>query len=82
MLGHIRRVLVEHLKVRVEPDQVQPDTPLFGTGLGLDSVDAVDLVVGLEKSSGIRVPDDARGRAGLRTVNTLISLMIEVQDES
>lgn len=77
LLDVIREVLIEHLKVRIEPDQVQPDTPLFGTGLGLDSVDAVDLVVGIEKRCGVRVPDDERGRAGLRTVNTLIALLID-----
>jgi acyl carrier protein len=81
LLAALRRVLIEQLKLRIEPAQVQPDTPLFGTGLGLDSVDAVDLVVGLEKETGIRVPEDARGRAGLRTVNTLLTLLMELERE-
>ena len=82
LLLALRRVLIEQLKLRIEPTQVQPDTPLFGTGLGLDSVDAVDLVVGLEKETGIRVPEDARGRAGLRTVNTLLTLLLELDAEA
>ena len=44
-LARIREILIQKLHVRRAPDEIDPDTPLFGTGLGLDSVDAVDLHV-------------------------------------
>ncbi len=80
LLDTLRTALIDDLRVRVEPDQIQPDTPLFGTGLGLDSVDAVDLIVGLESRLGVRIPDDREGRASLRTVNKLIGMLAKLQD--
>jgi acyl carrier protein len=78
----VQQVIVHDLKVRVAFDQIQPDTPLFGTGLGLDSIDAVDLAIGIERRAGVRLPDDARGRAALRTVNQLVDLLLQLQPAS
>ena len=77
LLEVVRDVLLDRLKVPYDRDQIQPDTSLFGTGLGLDSIDAIDLVVGVQERTGVRVPDDLRGRAALRSVNKLVSLLIE-----
>jgi acyl carrier protein len=84
VLGRVRRVLRENLGVRREPQEIDPDTPLFGTGLGLDSVDAVELLVSLEAEFGVRLPNDITGRAVLRTVNSVVDLVIkwpELSDE-
>ena len=75
----VQDVLIETLRLPLERDQIQPDTPLFGTGIGLDSIDAVDLAVGVEERTGVRLPDGPRTRAGLRTVNQLIDLVIELE---
>lgn len=75
LLELVRDVLVERLKLSVDRDQIQPDTPLFGTGLGLDSVDAVDLAVGLEERTRVKIPDDWRGRVALRSVNHLVGFL-------
>jgi len=80
ILDRVRHVLISNLKVRREPDEIDPDTPLFGTGIGLDSVDAVELVVSLEVEFGIQMPNDAIGRLTMRTVNTLADLVIEQQE--
>lgn len=77
ILARIRTILIENLNVRREPDEIDPDTPIFGSGLGLDSVDAVELMVSLETELDVRLPDDAIGRAYLRTVNTLVDLVQE-----
>lgn len=76
ILARVRGVLRENLGVRREAQEIDPDTPLFGTGLGLDSVDAVELLVSLEAEFGVRLPNDVTGRAVLRTVNSVVDLVI------
>ena len=79
ILDEIRSLLVDDLQVRRHPDTIDPDTPIFGSGLGLDSVDAVELVVGLESRLGVRPPDDLQSRAAMRTPNTLVDLVLRMR---
>lgn len=78
-LARVRRVLIEELHVPREPEEIDPDAPLFGTGLGLDSVDAVELVVSLETEFNFRLEDDAVARSSMRTVNGLVDLVLRKQ---
>ena len=80
-LDRVRRLLIEKLKVDREPDEIEPDVPLFGTGLHLDSVDAVELLVVLESELGVTIPDESAAPARLRTVNTLVDLVLAHQPE-
>lgn len=50
------------------PDDIDTDAPLFGDGLGLDSIDALELIVLLEKEYGIRLTDPAAGKEVFRSV--------------
>ena len=75
-LARVRSVLVNQLKVSLPPEQIELDAPLFGTGLGLDSVDAVELVVAIETEFGIHLPEGAAGPAQFRTVHSLIELVL------
>lgn len=77
VLGAVRALLVEDLKVRREPSQIDPDTPLFGTGLGLDSVDAIELVVALEARLGVSLPDAQSSRKWMRTVNSVVQYVLD-----
>ncbi|MBA5628781.1 phosphopantetheine-binding protein [Moheibacter lacus] len=52
-------------------DDLQDDTPLFGDGLGLDSIDALELIVLLDKSYGIKLADPKEGRKVFETVQTM-----------
>lgn len=79
-LADVRALLVERLHVDREPDTIDPDTPLFGTGLGLDSVDAVEMVVSIEDAFGLKLPDDAIGRRVMRTVGKLVDMILAYQD--
>lgn len=54
--GNLKRLIVESLNLEgLTPDSIADDAPLFGQGLGLDSVDALELVVALEQEYGISI---------------------------
>ena len=68
----LKAKIIESLKLQdVTPEQIDDEAPLFGTGLGLDSIDALELVVFLEKDYGIVIKDIEEGRPAFRSVRTL-----------
>lgn len=68
----IKRMMVENLMLQVKETEISDDLPLFGPGsLGLDSVDALQLVVALDKSFGLKIPDPATAKEVLRSVSTM-----------
>lgn len=70
--AELKSKIIESLNLQeVAPDQIDDDAPLFGTGLGLDSIDALELVVMLEKNYGIVIKDIEEGRPAFRSVRTL-----------
>jgi acyl carrier protein len=74
-LDKVRRLLIVSLDLPREVDEIDPDTSLFGTGLGLDSVDAVEIVIGLETTFGIKLTDPDERRRALRSVNALVDVV-------
>ena len=72
LIAELSRHIIEDLDVEdVAPEDVDPDAPLFGEGLGLDSIDAVEIVVMLERRYGIRLTDMETARAAFASVRTL-----------
>jgi acyl carrier protein len=68
----IKNLMVENLMLQVTAAEIGDDQPLFGPGsLGLDSVDALQLVVALDKNFGLKVPDPAAAKEILQSVNTI-----------
>jgi acyl carrier protein len=68
----IKQMMVENLMLQTPADQIPDDQPLFGPGgVGLDSVDALQLVVALDKGFGLKITDPGQAREVLRDVNTM-----------
>ncbi|MBT8464276.1 MAG: acyl carrier protein [Myxococcales bacterium] len=82
ILDRVRRLLRETMKLQMDPDAIDPDAPLFGTGLGMDSVDAVELVVQLDAVFGLTLSGSPYVSSKMRTVNTIVDAIMEIDDES
>jgi acyl carrier protein len=74
----LKKILIEELNLEdLTPEEIEDDAPLFGDGLGLDSLDAVELVVLLEKHFGVEVKNLDEGREAFQSVNTLVAFIEE-----
>lgn len=68
----IKQLMVENLMLQITAAEIGDDLPLFGPGsLGLDSVDALQLVVALDKNFGLKIRDPEAAREILRNVTTM-----------
>jgi acyl carrier protein len=68
----IKRMMVENLMLQVTADEIGDDQLLFGPeSLGLDSVDALQLVVALDKTYGLKIPSPEIARQVLQNVSTI-----------
>ncbi len=74
----IKEVLIQELMLQERPEEIADDTPLFGEGLGLDSVDALQLVVALEKNFGLKVDDAEQAKLILRSVDTIADAIVKM----
>ncbi len=74
-VDEVRRILIDVLKVDRPADTIDLDVVLFGSGLGLDSVDGIELMIALESRFGLHV-DDQVFRTAVRTVNSLVDLVM------
>jgi acyl carrier protein len=76
--SRIKQMLVKNLMLQTTPEEIGDDLPLFGpNGLGLDSIDALELVVSMEKTFGVGVPNSEIAGKALRTVNTIHDYILE-----
>lgn len=70
----IKSLLVERLKLEVEPSEIGDTDPLFGDfegSLGLDSIDALELVLGIEQEFGVKIEDEEVGAEVLSSVDSV-----------
>ncbi len=70
--SRIKQILVEDLMLQIKPEEIGDAQPLFGSGgIGLDSVDALQLVVALEKNFGLKIADPEVARVVLSSVDSI-----------
>lgn len=67
----IKQAIIRSLRLPITVEEIGDEVPLFGEGLGLDSIDVLELVLELERSFGVSIADEATGARVLRTVNTI-----------
>ncbi|PYT14154.1 MAG: acyl carrier protein [Acidobacteria bacterium] len=70
--NELKRFIVRRLRLeQADPDSIGDDALLVGAGLDLDSIDLLELIVGLEKEYGLKIADAAEGRRVLTSVRSL-----------
>ena len=82
LIFQLKKLIIERLKLEeVTPGDIGTDDPLFGEGLGLDSIDALELVLGLEKEYGVIIPDAEVGQKVFQSVRTIAQYVVENRDK-
>ena len=67
----IKQAIVRSLRLPIAPHEIDDAAALFGEGLGLDSIDALELVLEIERTFGVSIADEQSGQQALRSVNTI-----------
>ena len=67
----IKQAIVRSLRLPITADEIGDATPLFGEGLGLDSIDVLELVLEIERSFGVAIGDEKTGIEVLQSVDTI-----------
>jgi acyl carrier protein len=69
----VKKQIIEFLNLKtVKPEDIGDTEPLFGDGLGLDSIDSIELIVLLSREYGIEIKDPKEGRKILVDINTMV----------
>ena len=67
----IKQAIVRSLRLPMSPESIEDNMPLFGEGLGLDSIDVLELVLEIERTFGVSITDEQTGARVLRSVSTI-----------
>ena len=72
LILELKKQIIEVLNLEeMQPEDIDAEAPLFGEGLGLDSIDALELIVMMEKQYGIKLKDPKEGKAIFKSVATM-----------
>ncbi len=67
----IKRAIVRSLRLPITPESIEDGVSLFGEGLGLDSIDVLELVLEIERTFGVSITDEQTGNKVLRSVDSI-----------
>lgn len=72
LIQQLKEQIIDALNLEeMTPNEIDANAPLFGDGLGLDSIDALELIVLLEKQYGIKLANPAEGKAIFKSVASI-----------
>jgi acyl carrier protein len=78
LIEKLKKEVIAQLNLEdISPDDINPDSPLFGEGLGLDSIDALELIVLLEKNYGIKIEDPKDGKKIFHSIRSMAEYITE-----
>ncbi|MCL2450548.1 MAG: phosphopantetheine-binding protein [Polyangiaceae bacterium] len=78
--SEIKRLIVRELNLKGrDPDTIEDEAPLFGAGLGLDSLDALQLAMAIEEQLGVRIPEGEEARAVFASVRAIADHVAKVR---
>ena len=76
----LKNDLIIHLNLEdLSPEDIDVEAPLFGDGLGLDSIDALEIIVLIERNYGIKIKDQETGKKAMGSIKTLAKFIKENQ---
>ena len=78
LADQVKTAIVRCLRMPIKPEEIKDDMPLFDEGLGLDSIDALEIVLELQRSFGVEISDENVGKRVLRSVSSIVAF-IEAQ---
>ena len=78
----VKEAIIRCLRLPLGPQDIADDAPLFGAGLGLDSIDALELAIELERSFAVKIDDEQLGRRVLRSVSTIVEFIEHARQPS
>ena len=78
LVGNLKELIIRTLRHEdVGPEDIVASEPLFGEGLGLDSIDALELVVAIEREYQVEIPNAEVGRRAFASINALAEFVLE-----
>ena len=81
LIEKLKQLIITRLKLAdMTPEMIETNAPLFGEGLGLDSIDALELVLGLEKEFGVVIPDAEVGKKVFQSVRTMAQYVLDQKE--
>jgi acyl carrier protein len=82
LIEKLKTQIIDALKLTdIRPQDIDPGAPLIGAGLGIDSIDTLELLVLLEKEYGVTVPDVNAGRSAFASVRSLAAYIQQHQSK-
>ncbi len=82
LIQELKERIIETLELEeLSPEDIEADAPLFGEGLGLDSVDALELVVMVDKYYSIKITDREEGRKAFQSIKSLAQYIMDHKEK-